>query len=286
MNGVHETGPAEEENPVSASATVSFQHYGGNAAENYQRHFVPTIGQPFASAWIDAAGLRPGQRVLDVGCGTGVLARLAADRVGSNGTVAGLDVNPDMLTVARSVPSSGAAIEWHEANAQALPFRDGSFDAVVSSLALQFVPDKSAALREMWRVLVLDGHLAFATVGPTPGLFATLEEALARHVKPEVAAFIGVVFSLYKPEELNRLTTDAGFRDVQVESKPLTLTFPGPVDFLWQYVHSTPLAAAVAAIDDDGRAALEGDIVAGTRSFVKDGSFGDDVDVVVTTARK
>ena len=277
----------EKEEAVSTSnPTVSFRQYSGNAAENYQRYFVPTIGGPFAIACLDAAGLHPGERVLDVACGTGVVTRLAAERVGPNGAVAGVDINPGMLAVARSVPSSGAAIEWHEADAESLPLADESFDVVLSSLGLQFVPDKASALREMWRVLAPGGRLAVATVGPTPPLFAILEQALARHVNPEVAAFMRVVFSLHDPQELETLTSGAGFHDVEVRSKALTLTLPGPAEFLWQYVHSTPLAAAVAEIDDAGRAALERDVAAGWRSFVKDGTLASDVNVVLTTARK
>src|SRR5205823_10646558 len=106
---------------VSTSTTVSFKQYGDNAAENYERYFVPTIGMPFATALLDAARLRRGERVLDVACGSGVVTRLAAERVAPNGAVAGLDINPAMLAVARSVPSSGAAMEWHEASAESLP---------------------------------------------------------------------------------------------------------------------------------------------------------------------
>jgi ubiquinone/menaquinone biosynthesis C-methylase UbiE len=271
---------------VSAStAEVSFKQYAGNAAENYERYFVPTIGVPFATALLDAAGLHRAERVLDVACGTGVVTRLAAQQVDPDGAVAGLDINPAMLAVARSVPSSGAAIEWYEGSAESLPLADGSFDVVVSSLGLQFVPDKASALREMRRVLAPDGRLAIATVGPTPPLFAILEQALARYVNPEVAAFMRVVFSLYEPEELEELTSGAGFREVEVSPKTLTLTLPGPAEFLWQYVHSTPLAAAVAQIDDAGHAALERDVVAGWRSFVRNESLATDINVVLTTAR-
>jgi ubiquinone/menaquinone biosynthesis C-methylase UbiE len=287
MNGNERKGPADKEEAMSTATTaVSFKQYGGNAAENYERYFVPTIGMPFATALLDAAGLHRGERVLDVACGTGVVTRLAADRVGPDGSVAGLDINPAMLALARSVPSSGAAIEWHEASAESLPLADGSFDVVLSSLGLQFVPDKASALREMRRVLAPDGRLAIATVGPTPPLFAILEQALARHVKPEVAAFMRAVFSLHEPQELEKLASDAGFRAVEVRSKALTLTLPGPAEFLWQYVLSTPLAAAVAQIDAVGRAALERDVVTGWRSFMKDGALSDDVNIVLTTARK
>jgi ubiquinone/menaquinone biosynthesis C-methylase UbiE len=281
------TGPTQEEEAMSTSASaVSFKQYGGNTAENYERYFVPAIGTPFATVLLDAAGLRRGERVLDIACGTGVVTRLAAERVGAAGSVDGLDMNPAMLAVARSVPSTGAAIEWDEASAESLPLADGSFDVVVSSLGLQFVPDKASALREMRRVLAPDGRLAIATVGPTPPMFAILEQALARHLKPEVAAFMRVVFSLHESQELERLASDAGFRDVQIRSMPLTLTLPEPAEFLWHYVHSTPLAAAVAQIDDAGRAALERDVVAGWQSFVRDGTLVGKLNEVVTTARK
>jgi len=270
----------------ASTGGVSFKQYGGNAAENYERYFVPTIGTPFATALVDAAGLHPGERVLDIACGTGVVTRLAAERVGSNGAVAGLDLNPAMLAVARSIPSSGAAIEWREATAESLPVGDETFDVVLSSLGLQFVADKAAALREMRRILGPDGRLAIATVGPTPPFFAILEQALARHLKPEVAAFLRAVFSLHEPQELGNLASSAGFRDAKVRSKVLTLTLPEPSEFLWQYVHSTPLAAAVGQIDDAGRAALEHDVVAGWRSFVRDGNLVAELNVVLTTARK
>jgi ubiquinone/menaquinone biosynthesis C-methylase UbiE len=271
---------------MSMQTTVSFKHYGGNAAENYERYFVPTIGRPFATAWLDAAGLQEGERVLDIACGTGVLTRLAAERVGQRGAVVGLDINPAMLAVAGSIASSGAEIEWYEASAESLPFADGSFDVVISSLGLQFVPDKAAALREMRRVLTTDGRLAIATVGPTPPLFATLEQALARHLNPEVAAFMRVVFSLHEPQELEVLASDAGFRDVEVRSKALTLNLSAPAKFLWDYIHSTPLAAAIAQVDEAGRAALERDVVRGWQSLVKEEILVGDLNIVVTTARR
>lgn len=270
---------------MSTSSSVSFKQYGGNAAENYEKFFVPAIGTAFAEALLDAAGLLLGERVLDVACGTGIVTRLAAERVGPQGSLTGLDINPAMLAVARSLPSSGAEIQWHEASAESLPLADDSFDVVVSSLGLQFVADKVAALSEMRRVLAPDGRLAIATVGPTPPLFAILEQALARHVKPEAAGFMRAVFSLHEPKEIQTLTTAAGFRSTEVRSKGVTITLAAPADFLWQYVHSTPLAAAVAQIDDAARTALEHDVVAGWQSFLKDGALELDARVILTTAQ-
>ena len=132
MNGNERKVQRREEAVSTSTTAVSFKQYGGNAAENYERYFVPTIGIPFATILLDAAGLHRGEHVLDLACGTGVVTRLAAERVGPTGAVAGLDINPAMLSVARTVPTSGAPIEWHEASAESLPLADGSFDIVLS----------------------------------------------------------------------------------------------------------------------------------------------------------
>ena len=102
---------------TTTTDSVYGKAYGGSAPENYQRYFVPVIGGPLAEDLVVEAALRPGERVLDVACGTGVVARLAAARVGPGGTVAALDLNPAMLSVARSVPSAGAAIRWYKTSA-------------------------------------------------------------------------------------------------------------------------------------------------------------------------
>lgn len=93
----------------------------GSAPELYERYLVPAITRIWASDLIDRAGPKPGQSLLDVACGTGVVARLAAERM-RTGRVVGLDLNEGMLAVARSVPVTGAPIEWREGNALRLPF--------------------------------------------------------------------------------------------------------------------------------------------------------------------
>lgn len=268
------------------SQQVTFKHYGGSAAENYQRYFVPTIGAPLAADLVDVAALRPGERVLDVACGTGVVARLAAERVGATGTVAGVDLNPGMLAVARSVTPRGMSIEWYQTSAEAMPLPDEAFDVVLCQLGLQFLPDKPAAMREMKRVLVPAGRLVINVVGPKPPVFTILAEALARHIKPETSGFVDLVFSLHDTGELQRLISDAGFHDVAIQYNTRTLRLPPPEEFLWQIVQSTPLADAVAQVDEDRRAALERDVVASWQAFVEDGALTLQLGIAAATARK
>jgi ubiquinone/menaquinone biosynthesis C-methylase UbiE len=260
--------------------------YGGNPPANYERFFVPAIGAPLAADLIRLASLRPGERVLDVACGTGVVARLASQQVGDTGTVTGLDINPGMLAVARSVTPPGMLIDWREASAEAMPLPDVSFDVGLCQMGLQFMPDKHAALREMQRVLVRGGRLILNVPGPTPRPFAIMGEALARHIGAEAAGFVNHVFSLHDAAEIQNLISGAGFHDVSVQSDTKLLRLPAPEEFLWQYVHSTPLAGAVAQVDDERRGSLERDVVAKWQEFVEDRAVVLDVRVVVATARK
>jgi ubiquinone/menaquinone biosynthesis C-methylase UbiE len=245
---------------TTTADSVYGKAYGGSAPENYQRYFVPVIGGPFAQDLIAEAALCPGDRVLDVACGTGVVARVAAERVGPSGTVAALDLNPAMLSVARSVPSTGAAIHWYETSAESIPLADDGFDVVLCQLGLQFVPDKSAALREMRRVLAPGGRLLVSTPPPN-AFFDALDEAMTRHVGHEAGAFVRMVFSLDDPAIIERLFREAGFADVSVRTYTKELRLPEARDFLWQYVHCTPLTGILASLDAARIAALERDVV-------------------------
>ena len=245
--------------------TTVQEKYAGDPSENYERYFVPPIGLPFARPVLQAARLGEGERVLDVACGTGVAARLALEAVGPTGKVAGVDLNPDMLNVARRGESS---IEWGQADAQDLPYPDDSFDAVLCSLGFQFIPDKVQALREMYRVLTPDGRVVLSTPGPTPPLFQAIDEVLLQHVGSEASAFVNVVFSVHEPSEVRSMLETAGFTGVEIEYGPLSLRVPPPADFFWQYVLSTPLAMLFAQLDRKVKEDVERDVIDKCRPFV------------------
>ena len=153
------------------------------AAELYERYPARYILGPWAPLLVEAVALARGERVLDVACGTGLVARIAAQRVGPAGRVVGVDLNPGMIAVARSLPAPIAApIEWLERSALDLRLPDASFDSVLCQQGLQFFPDKLVALGQMRRVLVHSGRLALSVwigIGPYHG---AVGEALARYV--------------------------------------------------------------------------------------------------------
>ena len=117
-----------------------------DAAKVYESLFVPALFGQWAPEIGDAARVQPGQRVLDVACGTGVLARAILARTGPSGQVVGLDPNPGMLAVASEL---APAVTWRQGAAESMPFPDQSFDAVVSQFGLMFFQDRQQAVREM-----------------------------------------------------------------------------------------------------------------------------------------
>jgi SAM-dependent methyltransferase len=199
--------------------------------------------------------------------------------------VAALDLNPGMLSVARSIPSVGAEIRWYETTAESMPLPDNAFDVVFCQLGLQFIPDKIAAIREMHRVLVPGGRVLVST--PTPNaFFDVLDDALARHVGGEAAQFVRMVFSLHDAATIARLFREAGFDAATVRTDTKSLQLPTARDFLWQYVHCTPLAALLSNLDAARLTALESDVVARWQRWSADGGMTCKQGMNVAKARK
>lgn len=193
-------------------------------AEIYDELFVPALFAQWGPRVAGAAAIGPGQRVLDVGCGTGVLARAAAERVGPQGLVVGLDPNAQMLAVARRKPSG---VVWQSGAAEALPFDDASFDAVVSQFALMFVESTSVAIAEMLRVLRPGGRLAVAvwdSLDRAPG-YRALTELLRDLFGGEIAGAMHAPFTLGDRGRLVRLFADAGAADADVQTQTGTVCF-------------------------------------------------------------
>jgi ubiquinone/menaquinone biosynthesis C-methylase UbiE len=221
----------------------------GSAPELYQRYLVPAMTAMWAADLANQAALRPGERVLDVACGTGVVACVAAAQVGSTGRVAALDINPGMLAVARSLPAvPGATIEWHEGSVLALPFPAAAFDVVFCQLGLQFFVDRPTALREMQRVLVPNGRLALNVFGPIEHNPAThaLANALDRHIHPTASVAKRTEHALADTAELGTLVAGAGFRDVVIRTATKIVRFPSPTDYVRIQLAATPLATLIA----------------------------------------
>jgi ubiquinone/menaquinone biosynthesis C-methylase UbiE len=258
----------------------------GNAAELYERYVVPYILGPWAPGLVALAALQPGERVLDVACGTGVVARHAAPKVGRAGHVTGLDLNPGMLAVARSLPPpSGAPITWVESSAVAMDVPEASCDVVLCQQGLQFFPDKPAALREMHRVLVPGGRIVLSVWSKANPYGTALSDAVGQHVSAEAAARINAPQGLADAgdRELHRLMVEAGFEGVTIHSRTMITRLPLPEAFVLWHLAAMPVAAEVAALSEEARTALVRDVRTALLSYIEDNgvAFPSDANLVV-----
>ena len=264
----------------------------GSATDLYERYLVPAITSLWAADLVERAAPAPGERILDIACGTGIVARLAAERIGA-GQVVGLDLNPGMLAVARSVSGGHhPPIEWQQGSALELPFRDGSFDVALCQLGLQFFPDRTVALREMLRVLVPGGRLAlsvYSAIERTPVALA-LAQALDQHLGPGASAVKRSEHALADVDELKRLVADAGFIDVTLEPVTQTIRFASPRDYVRLQIAATPMATMVAGMESERRDAVIDAITASVVSSLNSHAAGEGLtspqEAFVVQARK
>jgi SAM-dependent methyltransferase len=254
----------------------------GTGAEIYQRGLVPAVFAPWAATLIEQAALQPGERVLDVACGTGVVARQAAQHVGPTGKVIGLDLHADRLAVAHSLPQlPGASIEWQEGNALALPFSDETFDVVFCQQGLQFFSDRPAALREMHRVLLPGGRVILSVWGPldrSPG-HAALVRALECHLDPAAASVIRSFFALGEASEVRSLLAGGPFHEVHLHSATRTVRFASLEQFVW-------LENPVIGIDERTLSALISEVNTALQPYVSPDGLTFPMQAHLVTAQK
>jgi SAM-dependent methyltransferase len=212
----------------------------GDAAEVYEKCFVPAIFGRWAPQIAEAARVALGDRVLDVGCGTGVLARAAADRVADESQVTGLDLNEGMLAVARRLRPQ---IDWRQGDATKLPFPVESYDAVISQFALMYFPDRTTAISEMMRVLRPGGALAVAVWGPYERAtgYVILTEIAERGCGQTAVDVLTAPFALGEEGALRILFQEAGVNEPEIELRPGTISFPSIEVFVETEVKGSPL---------------------------------------------
>ena len=187
----------------------------GNSAELYEQFLVPVIFVPYTQYLLSQSDLETGNNVLDVACGTGIVARMVKARVGATGRVAGVDLNAGMLAVAKLVTPSGL-IEWIAADVGQIPLEDELFDVAYCQQGLQFFPDKVGSIREITRLLKPNGTytaIVAKSLDQNP-LMSSQVAALTKHIGKDAAAGIRVVCELSNGEEVAGLFVQAGLRDV------------------------------------------------------------------------
>lgn len=262
----------------------------GAEAAAYERNNVKLLFEPLAAVVVERSDVRTGDRVLDVACGTGIVARTVAPVVGASGRVVGSDLNPAMLIEAATHVPAGVNIEWREANAEQLVFEDDSFDVVFCQQGLQFVPNKAAAASEMRRVLAPGGRAVVAIWRSLAHnmIPRTWHDCIAKHLSPETASVLGRAFSaeLDDPAMWTGLFTDAGFATVGVESVELMIESDDPRGRMSGPLSGLPVGDQIMALEPAEYEALVDDIMVTAEPWISNGHLRVPYTINLITARK
>jgi len=249
-----------------------------NPAESYENYMVPALFGPWAARLVQFANPQPGERVLDLACGTGIVARRAAALLKGSGSVTGLDLNPNMLVVARAAAErEQVTINWREGRAEQLPFADNSFDGVLCQFGLMFFADRKAALAEVHRVLSKRGRLC-ASVWQSLDRHPFYETLHAVIKKRLGKSSLQDISSLGDEAKLRSELSDAGFGNVQIDPVSMTTQFPNPDGFLAREIDlDTAAIPSMQGLDDSARRALVAAIAEDMKAPLQEATQGDRV---------
>lgn len=244
-----------------------------NSADDYERFLVPALMADLATTLVDAAAIQAGESVLDVACGTGIVARTAALATGPSGAVTAIDANRAMLATARRMEHPDPpTIDWLEGDAQAIPLPDATFDVVLCQAALMFFPDQRAAVAEMRRVLAPAGRLVlqvFRGIEHSPA-YAALADCFADRLGPGVGEMVRSIFSFGDREQIESVLADAGFQTTRVTIAVHAARYPSPAEAALRELAVSPAASELARLDGDARAALAADTATALAAFTDD----------------
>ena len=258
--------------------------------ETYEKYIVPTWMADLVPGLLEAGGVGPETRVLDAACGTGIVARKVAALAGPGGRIAALDANGGMLRVARQCAGveGAASVEWYQEDIRRMPFPDNEFDTVLCQQGLQFFPDRGGALREMRRVLTPGGRLALSVWGraeESPHV-PVICETFSQYLGEESTAIFRVACSLSARAALHGLVEDAGFSEIRIRAVVLTARHPSLAELLPAYFSAFPVAAQIAAMPEDDRNAMFGDIASGLAAYTEGESLAVPTEHYILTAEK
>jgi len=245
----------------------------GDSPAAYEEYLVPGFFKPWADKLVQLSSPSPGSDILDVACGTGIVARTAASELGSDSRVTGLDINQQMLNkAAEMAEKEGLEIEWQQGDAGDLPFEDDRFDHLFCQQAVQFFSDPQRVLKEMQRVLKPGETLALnilRSIHYNPA-YKILADELEEHVGDTAGTMMRSPFPDWDQKTIRNMVSEAGFGDIRVQLEIISMRYPSPEEFLRREAASSPLAGEIEAMDAERRMELVDDLIKSLEAYRDD----------------
>lgn len=257
--------------------------------EAFEKYVVPAFGDVWAQDIVKRAALRKGDRILDVGCGTGIVARYAYKSLGDSVHITGVDVNDIALDKAREISALNAApIEWKQADVTALPFSNAKFDVLLCQQGLQYFPDRSRALKEINRVLVNEGRIVFSVWRPiefSPFYF-TLHKVLEEYINREAASILASAYTLSDPIQVKTLLEGANFKNIKIRIVIKQMPYSPLEEFLFGSLSASPFAYDILMLDGIVREEMFQAIRKSISNYIDDDGLAAPMECYVVSATK
>lgn len=262
------------------------QRYGWDKAAAYYEQYWARQLAPAQQRLLALAALRPGERVLDVACGTGLVTLPAAEAVGGSGAVVGTDLSEEMVSyLAEEALRRGLAhVTAQRMDAEQLDVPEASFDVVLCALGLMYVPDPDRALVEAYRALRSGGRAAIAVWGARNKCgWADIFPIVDQRVRSEVCPMF---FQLGTGDALRYVMTKAGFRGIVVERLSTLLRYETADDAVGAAFTGGPVALAYSRFDDATREAAHAEYLDSIAEFREGEGYTMPGEFVVAVAAK
>ena len=268
-----------------SNANIAFV---GSIPENYDRYLGTFYFEPYAADLVDRLKMAENAAVLEVACGTGIVTRQLRNRLSASGRLVATDLNPDMLAFARKKFSADEAIEWQQADAQNLPFADGSFDAVVCQFGVMFFPDKELAFREALRVLRPGGVYLFNVWDAMEKNEATgiAVNKITSFFEQDPPTFFQIPYGFHDAYVIQALLQKAGFRDIEVSRVTLVSRSNSALDAAKGLVEGTPMLVALRERGVTDPSAITAAVADALRSAYGEGKIETSMQALVCQAIK
>ncbi len=224
----------------------------GNAPDAYEQHIVPAFSRAWALDILEKAALQEGEDILDVACGSGIVARHAISQVGTGGKVSGVDINEIMLNKAREISKKeNLSIEWYHNDASNLPFQDNRFDVLLCQQGLQYFPERDSALKEIYRVITQGGRLVLSVwrLMEFSPFYKVLHEIIKQNLGKKNAAILSSAYSLSDKNQLRSLIEKAGFKKINIRIVIKQMYVTDLKEFFLGGMIASPYAAAFAELN-------------------------------------